>query len=405
MKPNILIIAGVFPPEPVVSANLLRDVAINLSQDSNVTVICPPPTRPLGFQMAQTRQNLDFPFKVIEVNSFTFPESKLVGRLKESYSLGKEACKYIDAHHKEIDLIHIATWPLAAEFMIAKKAQKYKIPYWTLIQDIYPESLASHLPTKFIQNLANKLLLPIDKYHLQHADLIHTISDKMIDHLSKTRRVPRDRFVKVRNWQNEEDFITFHASPEGRKEREEGPVTFMYMGNVGPLAGLDVVIDAFKIAGLQRARLVIAGSGSVKKKLEDRVTDEGLNNIEFWDVPQGMVPATQHKADIMILPIKKGFARFSIPSKLPAYMFSKKPVLASVDAGSDTAECIVSSDSGWTVEPENPEALAAKMRECMAVDPQRLREMGERGFDFAMQNLSKSHNLQILVDACRAILK
>ena len=46
---NILIISAVFPPEPVVSANLSRDLAEELSKNNQVTVLCPKPTRPNGF--------------------------------------------------------------------------------------------------------------------------------------------------------------------------------------------------------------------------------------------------------------------------------------------------------------------------------------------------------------------
>lgn len=39
----------------------------------------------------------------------------------------------------------------------------------------------------------------------------------------------------------------------------------MYLGNVGPLAGIEVLFDALKIAKLPNVRLVVAGSGSAKK--------------------------------------------------------------------------------------------------------------------------------------------
>jgi hypothetical protein len=45
---NILIVSCVFPPEPVVSANLSFDIAGELAFKNNVTVISPLPTRPYG---------------------------------------------------------------------------------------------------------------------------------------------------------------------------------------------------------------------------------------------------------------------------------------------------------------------------------------------------------------------
>ena len=121
--------------------------------------------------------------------------------------------------------------------------------------------------------------------------------------------------------------------------------------------------------------------------------------IEFWDVPSGKVPETQSKADVMCLPVKKGYAMSSIPSKLPAYMFSKKPVLASVDAESDTAMCIRENHAGWVALPENAESVAKAMKEAYSLPYKELNRMGENGFEFAIETLSRK-NLKKLVDAC-----
>lgn len=50
-KKSILIVAGVFIPEPIVSANLLTQLATKLGEKYKVTVLRPHPTRPMGFDM------------------------------------------------------------------------------------------------------------------------------------------------------------------------------------------------------------------------------------------------------------------------------------------------------------------------------------------------------------------
>ena len=47
---KILIISCVFPPEPVVSAQMSLDIAEALSKNNDVTVISPRPTRPMDFK-------------------------------------------------------------------------------------------------------------------------------------------------------------------------------------------------------------------------------------------------------------------------------------------------------------------------------------------------------------------
>ena len=45
-------------------------------------------------------------------------------------------------------------------------------------------------------------------------------------------------------------------------------------------------------------------------------------------------------------------------------MFSKKPVIASVDMDSDSARIIKEAKSGWVIEPENIDMLIDVMEEA-----------------------------------------
>lgn len=401
MRKKILIVACVFPPEPVVSANLMLDLAENLSGDYDVTVIRPEPTRPYGFHHSEFVAPKGVEVVTVE-DSFTCPESSLVGRLKESLSFGKKVVRYIEKHHNEINLVYNGAWPLYGKNMVAKAAVEFGIPYITTVQDIYPETILSKLPDwKILRGVVNRLFLGTEVFTQRKAAAIHTISDAMADYLSKSRGVERSKYFVVRNWQNATDFIEFHKS-HSDDEISSSPFTFMYMGNVGPLAGLESVIEAFRSYDSD-SRLVIAGSGSAKDSLKKLA--EGNDRIEFWDVPQGEVPATQHKADVMVLPVRKGFASSSIPSKLPAYMFSAKPVLCAVDTDSDTARCVKESGGGWIVGPEDPVALAAQMRHCENVAAEKLRKMGKLNFEYALENFSRDKGVAKLSGLVRDILK
>lgn len=400
MRKKILIVACVFPPEPVVSANLMFDLAQNLSADFDVTVIRPRPTRPLGFNLPDFVAPEEFSVVTVE-DSFVCPESSLVGRLRESLSFGSKVVDYVDAHKDQIDLIYNAAWPLYGMNMVAKVAVRHNIPYIATVQDIYPESILSKLPKwGVLKSLVNGLFLSTDIFTQKNAAAIHTISDAMADYLSHTRGVGRSNYLVVKNWQNARDFIEFRKSVDDM-DSSGRPFTFMYLGNVGPLAGLETVIEAFGRYESD-SRLVIAGSGSAKDAL--RRMAQGNPRIEFWDVPAGQVPATQHKADVMVLPVRKGFASSSIPSKLPAYMFSARPVLCAVDSGSDTAACIREAGGGWVVEAEDAEALAIQMEACEKTGRDTLMHMGKRNFDYAVENFSREKGVAKLSGLFRKIL-
>ena len=171
----------------------------------------------------------------------------------------------------------------------------------------------------------------------------------------------------------------------------------MYLGNIGPVAGIDTLIDAFASAKLKNSRLIIAGSGSKKESLEKKSKNIKDVSIEFWPVPSGKVPEIQYLADVLLLPIKKGASLSSVPSKLPSYMFSKKPIIASVDTDSDTANYVREAKCGYVIAPEDIDQLSKSMTEMFNLTEEERNQFGENGFLFAREKLSKTANLQKII--------
>ncbi len=387
---NILIISGLFPPEPLVSAKISFELAKALSQNHQVTVICQRPSRPLGFKFEPA--NYDFPFRVHILDSYICPESTLFGRFRESFSFGRESVAFLQNSGLTFDVIYMNAWPLLAQLLIAKAAKKMQINLVNHVQDIYPESLSLKLP--FLSFIINRLLVPLDRFILLNSTKIVAISERMKNHLVATRKIPENKVEVVCNWQNEEEFLAYSA--ESSAKSKNGLITFMYLGNIGPVAGVEFLIESFGLANLTGAKLIIAGTGSRRefcKKLSERYRE---SIIEFVDVPAGAVAEIQKMADVLLLPIIRGAASSSIPSKLPSYMFSRKPIIGCVDSESDTAQAIKRSQCGWILPPEDRSALIKTMGQVLCMSVRELNRMGQNGFEFALQNFSKRNNLQRL---------
>src|ERR1035441_8196964 len=82
---HIAIISAVYPPEPVVSAQMGRDLAEHLANSgARVTVLCPYPSRPLGMEYpdfrpsSAARLDAENGVVVVRLPSFTAPHSRLV---------------------------------------------------------------------------------------------------------------------------------------------------------------------------------------------------------------------------------------------------------------------------------------------------------------------------------------
>lgn len=386
----ILIASALFPPEPVVSANIAYDLASKLAEDYEVTVISPKPTRPYGMTFGSPPEF--FAFKHYQLESYTYPRSAVIGRFHESYSLGLQIKSFVERHHNEITAVYANVWPLFAQRAVAKVCKKYGIPFVIHVQDIYPESLTNKIPV--VGNVLKKLILPVDKYILSSAERVIAISNQMKGELVSTRNILESKVYVVRNWQNDAFFEALDADMPDDVSTDLD-FTFLYLGSISPTAGVDLLIDAFAKADLPKAKLIIAGSGSDKDKCIQLATLY-KRKITFIDALPEQVASIQAQADVLLLPLKKGVAATALPSKMTAYMLSGKPVLASVDQPSEIASIIQDNQCGWVTLPGNVEELSQAMQKAHNSPKETLDMLGVNSLSFAKKNLSKEVNLSLL---------
>ena len=82
---------------------------------------------------------------------------------------------------------------------------------------------------------------------------------------------------------------------------------------------------------------------------------------------------------------------------MTAYMFSGKPILASIDRDSEAANIIEKNTCGWVVDPENEQQLIDSMTRALTTDGSFLKKMGENSLKYATTHLSKKSNLRALI--------
>lgn len=173
------------------------------------------------------------------------------------------------------------------------------------------------------------------------------------------------------------------AGGEGRtragSEWQGAGFKILAIGRLTYYKGHETLIRA--MAGLQGARLILAGEGDRKKSLqrlikalgvEDRVTLAGY-------MPDSEVSALLETCDILCLPSIERTEAFGLVL-LEAMRFSK-PVVASNIPGSGVGWVIRDNETGLLVHPGNADALAAALNK-MEASPTLRREMGEAGKKF-----------------------
>jgi len=265
-------------------------------------------------------------------------------------------------------------------------ARAHRVPFVFNIQDVFPDvavELGAITNPKVIAAaswLERETYLRADAVTVLSEDLKANVAAKIA-----RRRGPAGSADKVRVIPN---FIDTDWIRPGEREngyrREfglEGKTVVMYAGNVGLSQSLDLVLAAAThFAHDPQVVFVINGGGSARIGLEEAAA--GLPNVRFVDMqPKARLPEVAAAADLHVVPLRTGLARSSVPSKLYTILASGRPVVASVDPGTEVARTVVDAGAGLAVPPDDAEAFT-KAIERLVQAPAEAAAMGEAGRRF-----------------------
>ena len=181
--------------------------------------------------------------------------------------------------------------------------------------------------------------------------------------------------------------------------RVAGRTMVGYAGSMGLPNALDTLLDAAALLRDEPLQFVLVGSGHEQARLAQRVTGEGLLNVQFMPpIPKAQVPSFLAGVDIAYIGWQRvPIYRFGIaPNKLMDYMMARCPVLHAVEAGNDP---VAEAGAGLTVAPESPSAVAEGLRKLAATPVAERRAMGDRGRAFVLAHHTYSVLAQRFLDA------
>lgn len=162
---------------------------------------------------------------------------------------------------------------------------------------------------------------------------------------------------------------------EDRVRRPEGYL--LYVGRLRVRKGVEVLYHALaEGAGVERARLLVAGSGEQEDSL-DRLAerlDLGDRVERLGRADAGEVRALMSRASALVVPSTYE----GMPLVILEAMKAGLPIVASAVSG--IPEVVVDGETGWLVAPERPLELAEALAEVLG-DPAEARRRGEAGRD------------------------
>ncbi|MDE0238372.1 MAG: glycosyltransferase family 4 protein [bacterium] len=160
----------------------------------------------------------------------------------------------------------------------------------------------------------------------------------------------------------------------------------MYAGNLGHSQPLELVISAaerFAGQGRTDVHFVVNGDGVARSAVAAAAQRLDTLHLVGWQPPERLAEVLA-AADLHLVLLRAGLGTTSVPSKVYSVLAAGRPVLASVDRGSEVEKLLDASGAGTTVDPEDVDAFCAAVAR-MADDPDGLVDMGRRGRAYAEQ--------------------
>ncbi len=260
-------------------------------------------------------------------------------------------------------------------------ARARRVPFVFNIQDVFPDVAVELGVITNPRVIAAASWLERETY--LHADAVTVLSDDLRDNVAAKLR--GDRPDRVRVIPNFVDVERIRPTDKENSYRAEyglsGKTVVMYAGNVGFSQSLDLVLAAATaMAHEPDVVFVINGGGSARADLERQAA--GLRNVRFVDhQPKDRLPELLAAADIHVVPLRKGLARASVPSKMYSILAAGRPIVASVDPGTEVANVVERAGAGLTVPPDDAEAFTKAVARLLA-DPDDAARRGAAGRSF-----------------------
>ncbi|MET1040872.1 MAG: glycosyltransferase family 4 protein [Acidimicrobiales bacterium] len=284
-------------------------------------------------------------------------------------------------HRQRPDAVLAMSPPLTLGLAGWSVARARRAPFVFNIQDVFPDVAVEAGVITGRRAIAGAQAL--ERFTYRRSDAITVLSEDLADNLrAKLRPGERERIRVIPNFIDTGRVVPGDHQNDYRAEFGLGERrVVMYAGNLGYSQPVGLVLEAARrLAGRQDVVFVVNGAGSAREALRAEADD--LPNVIFVDLqPRERLAEVLAAGDIHLVLLRTGFARSSVPSKLYSILAASRPLVASVDPGTEVARVVDEAGAGTAVAPDDPDALVDALLPLID-DPERCQRLGDAGRRF-----------------------
>jgi glycosyltransferase involved in cell wall biosynthesis len=375
-RPRLLILNEYYWPGPEASAHLLTELCESLAADYDVHVI----TGAIKGDEGRLKRLVRNGVTIERVPSTSFDRAHIPGRAANYLTfMGAALIRGLQAG--ETDVVLCMTDPPMLGAAAVFLARRHHTPLVVVCEDVFPE-IASTLG-----RLRNPLVIGALRrtvsFYLRRADRVVAIGETMRRRLEE-KGAPPERIRVIPNWVDASQLEPRAKDNEWARENGlVGKFVVMHSGNVGHAQDLDTLVRAAdRLRDLDHLEVLIVGSGARRVEVMRLAEHLGLDNVRFLPYqPRERLSESLSSADVHVVGLAAGLAGYVVPSRLYGILAVGRPVIAAVDAESETAHVVETASCGFWLPPASPDLLAAAIRHCYTSRDE-LAELGRNGREY-----------------------
>lgn len=396
---RILLLSLVFAPDGVSTAVLVTELALELQRlGHQVEVLTTTPHYNVDLD-ARARQPLQpCRFHLVYQSQVEQILVHHVAIPTKGHRIGARMLDYLRFHAVSLvmgvqctgsyDVILAPSPPLTIGIVAWLLGLAGHAPFIYNVQEIYPDVAVS------LGVLKNPALIRgfewLERFIYGHSRRITVISERFRRCLL-AKGVAADKLQVIPNFVDTEFMQPgSRCNPFAREHGLEDKFVVQYAGNIGLTQGFETIFEAARmLQPISDLRFLIVGDGTRREWLEAQLAEHRLPNVLLLPYqPRSLVPQIYASSDICLVPLKRGTAQETFPSKIYTIMAAGRPVIASADPDSELEWVVQQAGCGWTTPPDNAAVLAETIRLAYA-ERQQLAGMGRRGRDYVVAHHSK----------------
>ncbi len=236
----------------------------------------------------------------------------------------------------------------------------------------------------------------IEKQGVKSADMLVVVSP-YLERLAIEWGCKKEHIIMVQNGVDPSEFRRSKTEKKDALKKRFGidkeDRIVMFVGSLRPQFDIDILIRAMAYVAkkVKGARLVIAGGGAEREKLEKLAESVGIKEKTLFLGPQPheSIPSLIKMAEVVVAPNRKNKMNLSrSPVKIAEYMMMGTPIVANAVG---LAEDMLKDGAGELVYSENPDDMARGIVKLLS-DKKR----GENFAEKARERAEKSYSWELL---------